>query len=146
MVITPKLPQQQQQSPSAYWMSLKQPLRVADHQVLYEGKPSCCAACGDWFHNKKWTITSNYIEYEVGICCPVIENLQIIQIKDIHYSDGAGCCCCCGSYGVITIFSSDATDPILNIKGLPDSKRLFQQIRDAVQASQSGKVQIELRN
>src|SRR5689334_14108932 len=94
--------------------------------VIFEGSPECCGACGDRCRRTRWLITTTFIEKESGICCPSVSNLQLLRVKDISYT---GCCGCCGT---ITIVSSDESDPILQISGLPNSHEIYSKIRDAV--------------
>jgi len=80
-----------------------------------------------------WLITTNYIERERGLCCRNISNVQLIRVQDISYSQS----CCCSCCGTITVYSSDTTDEELIIKGVPDARRVYGQLREAVTAVQS---------
>jgi hypothetical protein len=69
----------------------------------------------------------NFFSYTLGICCPKIDNLQVLRISDIKYTTS----CCCNECGNITIFSVDPTDPQLSIKGIPHGREVYEKIRDA---------------
>lgn len=99
------------------------------NQIIFQGKPHWCGSCSDWCRKTRWLITGTYIEREQGLCCPHIDNLQLLRVKDIAYKQE---CCCCGCCGTITVYSSDETTPELQIRGVPNGKRVYQQIRDAV--------------
>jgi len=100
--------------------------------IIFQGKPQCCGAFGDWCAKTNWLITTSYIQKESGLCCSKIDNLELLRVKDLTYK---GCCCCCGT---ITIYSSDETSPILYIKGITGSVDVYHKIRDAVAAIHSG--------
>jgi len=112
--------------------------KTAQYKVLFEGSPTMCGACSDWCLRTKWLITDQFIQRERGLCCVTIDNLQIIRIKDITYR--ADCCnCCCNWRNSIIIVSADPTDPELVISGLPEGERIFQNIRNAMDALHGGK-------
>jgi len=112
-------------------MSAPPPQTRDKGSVIFEGKPSCCAAFGDWCKKTRWVITTTYIERESGICCSSIDNLELVRVKDMTYH---GCCCC----GTIVIYSTDETTPVLYIKGLANGADIYHKIRDAVSAVHTG--------
>jgi len=107
-------------------------------QIIWEGEPNCCTGTADWCRKTHWVITSAYIERSRGVCCPVIDNLQLLRIRDTRYEQ----CCCCPC-GTITLYTTDETDKILIIKGVPHGRVVWEQIRNAVQAVQ-GNAKLEL--
>jgi len=109
-------------------------------QIIYSGRPVCCAAPGQYMSRTSWKITTQYIEKTAGICCKSIDNLQLLRVKDIEFRGG---CCCCGCCGTIHIMSTDTTSPELFISGIPDGKTVYHKIRDAVGAIQ-GSARLEL--
>jgi len=73
------------------------------------------------------------------MCCTTINTLQLIRVRDLNYAGG-----CCQSCGTITIYSSDETDPELRISGIPNSKDVYQKIRDAVnKATSNARIEIQ---
>lgn len=106
---------------------------MAETTIIFEGRPACCGAYWDWCRRTQWKITTTYIEKSAGICCPRVDNLQLMRVKDISFKQRA-CTCCCGCCGIITIYSSDTTCPVLYIRGLPNSRKIYSAIRDAINA------------
>lgn len=96
--------------------------------VIWEGRPSCIAACGAYLSKKHYLITTSYIEIERGICCKSIDNVQLIRVQDLSYKQ----CCCC-SCGTIEVISSDKTHEVLTIKGIPGGRQVFEKLRNAHQ-------------
>jgi hypothetical protein len=106
---------------------------------IFVGGPTCGGGCTDWCASTKWRITTKYIERTQGntyllvrcnfegVCCPKVDNVQILRVSDIHYSTN----CCCDNCGVITIYSKDPSDPLLLIKGLPNGRHVYEKIRDS---------------
>jgi len=107
---------------------------------IYEGGVVCCSAFGPWCRQTKWRISSVMIERQTGICCQTIDTMQLVRIKDLAFHSA---CCCCGSCCTITVFSTDPTNPTLEIKGIPNGRVVYQQIRDAVNVLM-GHAQIEV--
>jgi len=102
--------------------------------VIWEGNPSPCGGCGQWCQKTRYRITTQYIEKEHGICCPKIDNLQLVRVKDMQFQGGCPCCSTCST---IIVYSSDETSPILKIAGIPNGKQVFHDLRDAVTKCQS---------
>jgi len=102
--------------------------------VLYEGSPSCCAAPGAFFRRTHWLITTDFIEFTIGCCCPHTDTMQLLKVKDLTYHDP----CCCSCCATLTIYSQDPTNPILKITGIPNAKEIYHQIRDSVLKKQQG--------
>ena len=102
-----------------------------NYTVLFEGQPTCCGDCTGWSANRKWLITDKFIQREEGLCCVTVDNLQIIRIKDISFLEN--CCCKCRNH--IKVVAIDDTDPELIIYGLPDGQRVYQNLRNALNAA-----------
>jgi len=103
-------------------------------QVIFQGETPCLGSCASWSRNTKWLITSEFIERDKGFCCRTVDNVQLVRIKDISFNQY----CCCNCCGTITIWSSDETNPILQISGLPNGREVFHKIRDAFEALHNG--------
>lgn len=85
----------------------------------------------------KFKITSAAIDTETGIFSRRIETLQLWRIKDIDFQQ---------SFwerilGVarIMVFTKDVTDPVLTIMGLPSSRELFDQLKDAIEVARQSR-------
>ena len=128
-------------------------------RILYEGSPSWKAwfwqYCFAWLlavvvvgliwvlilHLKrkstKYKITTNSIDTETGIFSRRIETLQLWRIKDIDFQQGFWE----RILGIarIMVFTKDVTDPVLTIVGLPGSRALFDELKDAVEAARQSR-------
>ncbi len=63
------------------------------------------------------------------------------QVKDISFKKS----CCCGCCGTIHIIAADATHPDLYISGIPDARKVYGRLRDAVTAVHSNaKLEIDV--
>lgn len=107
--------------------------------LIFDGNSTCLGGFHQWCRKTHWRITTTYVEKEWGICCPSIQNLELIRVKDIQYSG----CTCCSYCGTITIWSSDETNPLLKIDGIPGMEEVFRKIRNAVDRLQ-GRAQIDI--
>ncbi len=137
-----------------------QPHAPAANTVIYEGYPSWKA----WFwsyvlagvlslvlvgliwililntrrKNLRYRITHRTIDYEVGTFSKKIETLQLWRVHDLEFRQ---------SFlerllGVATIhvITNDATDPELSIRGLPASRAIFDQLKDAADIARQQRV------
>ena len=53
----------------------------------------------------------------------------MLKVQDVRFDHGKCCCSCCAT---ITLNTADKSDPILYIRGLPDSETIFKKIRNAM--------------
>jgi len=85
----------------------------------------------------KYKVTTASIDTEVGVFSRRIETLQLWRIKDIDFQQ---------SFwerilGVarIFVFTKDVTDPVLTIVGLPGSRDLFDQLKEAIETARQSR-------
>ena len=84
-----------------------------------------------WVRTTRYKVTSRRIEIERGILSRTVRSLELRRVLDVGYrqtlldritGDGR-----------IEVVSTDQSDPKLEIFGLPESRRIFEQLRDAVE-------------
>lgn len=85
--------------------------------------------------SERWKVTSRRIEHQTGILSRKVTVLDLWRVKDITYTQtltdrlfGEG---------RITLLSSDATDPLLTLRGLPGHKQLFDDLTRSVSAARA---------
>jgi len=98
--------------------------------LIYEGGVSCCAAPFGFCRRTRYRITTTHVEKSSGFCCQRIDNLQLVRVKDVRYQDA--CCCCWFGCGNITLTSSDETNPVLVIAGIPGARAVYTAMRDSL--------------
>lgn len=115
---------------------------LGDATELFHGRPCCCCGGGGLFGccYERYVITDQFIERETGCVCKKIENLQMIRVKDLAYSQTCCCCCACGT---IVVYSTDTTCPEMRIKGIRNGREVYQRLRNAVNRTQ-GRGRLEL--
>jgi membrane protein YdbS with pleckstrin-like domain len=79
----------------------------------------------------KFRVTSTSIETERGMLSRKIDVLQLWRCKDVEYRQNV----MDRILGIahITVWASDAVSPKLEIVGMPASRQLFEQLRDAIE-------------
>eukprot|EP01118_Nematostelium_gracile_P016413 TRINITY_DN6791_c0_g1_i1.p1 TRINITY_DN6791_c0_g1~~TRINITY_DN6791_c0_g1_i1.p1 ORF type:complete len:123 (+),score=19.27 TRINITY_DN6791_c0_g1_i1:33-371(+) len=107
--------------------------------IIYEGGVSCWQM-GAWCSGTKYRITKTYVEKTTGVCCTTINNLQLVRVNDIRFTES----CCCSGCSKITIFSKDPSDPVLEIVGISHARDVYDKIRDVVNGITSN-AQVELK-
>ncbi len=90
----------------------------------------------------RFKITLRRVEYERGILRKEVDSLEMWRILDVRYSQTifdrlTG-------NGRVTLISTDQTDPELLLYGMPDHRKLFERLRDAVQAARQTNRPMEL--
>ncbi|MBI5160789.1 MAG: PH domain-containing protein [Micrococcales bacterium] len=150
-----------QAAPSPMAAAAAAPISPPQHQarLLYEGTPSWKAYFWQYIfawllaivlvgliwllylylvrRSTKYRITSASIDTEVGIFSRRIETLQLWRIKDIDFQQTFWD----RILGVarIFVFTKDVTTPVLTIVGLPGSRQLFDQMKDAIEAARQSR-------
>lgn len=130
---------------------------VAKAKVLFDGSPSWKA----WFWSYvlacvtvvgllalpflqikrksiRYKITDRNIDYELGVLGKRVETLQLWRVRDIDFQQSAlerllG-------IATISVFTKDATDPVLVMRGLPSSRDVFDGLKEAVELARQQKV------
>ncbi|MCH9682432.1 MAG: PH domain-containing protein [Deltaproteobacteria bacterium] len=90
----------------------------------------------------RYKITLRRVEYEKGIITKNVESLELWRVLDVRYTQSlvdrmTG-------NGRITLIATDQSDPELLLYGLPEHRKLFEQLRDAVQAARQTSRPMEL--
>jgi uncharacterized membrane protein YdbT with pleckstrin-like domain len=85
----------------------------------------------------KFRVTSTVIEYERGLVSKRIDVLQLWRIRDVVYKQNL----VDRILGIahVEIVASDATNPDLEIVGMPASRQLFEQLRDSIEIQRQAK-------
>jgi membrane protein YdbS with pleckstrin-like domain len=78
----------------------------------------------------RYRITTRLIEREVGILLKRVDSLDLGRVKDVEFVQSIPQRML--GLGTIEIFSSDRTDPILVLDGIPNARPLYERLRDAV--------------
>jgi uncharacterized membrane protein YdbT with pleckstrin-like domain len=81
----------------------------------------------------RYKISLRRVETERGIITKRVESLELWRVLDVRYSQSifdrlTG-------NGRITLESTDKSDPRLDLHGLPEHRKVFEQLREAVQAA-----------
>jgi len=101
--------------------------------LIFEGKVSIFGGFWDWCSRTRWRITTTYIESDKGVCCSHSENLQLFHVQEMWLIESK-----CGSlYEEIVILTTDESIPKLSIKGIPNSQKVFLELKKAVNAIQN---------
>jgi membrane protein YdbS with pleckstrin-like domain len=94
---------------------------------------------GLMFYRKsiKFRVTGTVIEWERGLLSKRIDVLQLWRIRDVVYKQNL----IDRILGIahVEIVASDATNPDLEIVGMPASRQLFEQLRDSIEIQRQAK-------
>ena len=97
------------------------------------------AGFGVMFYRKsqKFRVTTTVIEWERGLLSKRIDVLQLWRIRDVVYKQNL----VDRILGIahVEIVASDATNPDLEIVGMPASRQLFEQLRDSIEIQRQAK-------
>lgn len=90
----------------------------------------------------RYKISLRRVETERGIVTKRVESLELWRVLDVRYSQSifdriTG-------NGRITLESTDKSDPKLELHGLPEHRKVFEQLREAVQAARHTSRPMEL--
>jgi len=82
--------------------------------------------------SERWTIGRERIEHTVGVFTRRTDSLELWRVRDLaHLETFADRLV---GDGRIIIYSDDASDRVLTIVGLPDHRRIYEQLRACVEA------------
>jgi uncharacterized membrane protein YdbT with pleckstrin-like domain len=84
----------------------------------------------------KYTLSLRRVECEQGIIAKSVDSLELWRVLDVRYTQSlfdriTG-------NAKITLIGTDQSDPELLLHGLPEHRKLFEQVRDAVQVARQG--------
>lgn len=83
--------------------------------------------------SERWVIDAQRIERTRGVLTRRTDSLELWRVRDLHHvqtvwdrllGDGR-----------VVIHSADLTDPVLVLRGLPDHRRVYERLREAVEQS-----------
>jgi len=79
----------------------------------------------------RYRITSSNLELEYGVLRKKIDNLELWRCRDIRFNQSL----LDRVLGIahIQIFTADVTTDVVLLRGMPASRRLFEQIRDSIE-------------
>jgi membrane protein YdbS with pleckstrin-like domain len=85
----------------------------------------------------RFRVTNTVIEYERGMLSKRIDVLQLWRVKDVAYKQNL----VDRILGIahVEVIASDATNPDLEIVGMPASRQLFEQLRDSIEIQRQAK-------
>jgi len=94
---------------------------------------------GVMFYRKsiKFRVTQSVIEWERGLLSKRIDVLQLWRVRDVVYKQNL----VDRILGIahVEVVASDATNPDLEIIGMPASRQLFEQLRDSIEIQRQAK-------
>jgi membrane protein YdbS with pleckstrin-like domain len=94
---------------------------------------------GAMFYRKsiKFRVTASVIEWERGLLSKRIDVLQLWRVRDVVYKQTL----VDRILGIahVEVVTSDATNPDLEIIGMPASRQLFEQLRDSIEIQRQAK-------
>jgi membrane protein YdbS with pleckstrin-like domain len=85
----------------------------------------------------RFRVTTSNIEIERGVLAKRIEVVELWRCRDVRYKQRL----VDRMLGIahIEIFSADATTPVIEMIGLPASRKLFEQLRDSIEIQRQSK-------
>jgi membrane protein YdbS with pleckstrin-like domain len=85
----------------------------------------------------RFRVTTSNIEIERGMLAKRIEVVELWRCRDVRYKQRL----VDRMLGIahIEIFSADATTPVIEMIGLPASRKLFEQLRDSIEIQRQSK-------
>ena len=92
--------------------------------------------------SSKYKISSRRVETEHGVLAKKVESLELWRVLDVEYTQSV--IDRVFNNGRIKLISTDQTNPELILHGMPEHRKLFEQLRDAVQAARHTNRPMEL--
>ncbi|MCC6558760.1 MAG: PH domain-containing protein, partial [Polyangiaceae bacterium] len=86
----------------------------------------------------RYKITERTIDYETGLLSRRIETLQLWRVQDIDFRQSL----LQRMLGVaeIRVFTKDTTDPELVLRGLPEARQVFEELKNAAELARQQRV------
>jgi membrane protein YdbS with pleckstrin-like domain len=83
--------------------------------------------------HEKYKVSLARVETEKGIIARDVDSLELWRVLDVDYKQGVlerimG-------IATITLTGTDQSDPVMKLRGLPNHRKLFETLRDDVQAA-----------
>jgi hypothetical protein len=88
-------------------------------------------------HSIRFRVTNTVIEFERGMLSKRIDVLQLWRVRDVVYKQNL----VDRILGIahVEVVAQDATNPDLEIVGMPASRQLFEQLRDSIEIQRQAK-------
>jgi membrane protein YdbS with pleckstrin-like domain len=88
--------------------------------------------------SRRYRLTDRTIDYEVGILSKRVETMQLWRVQDLDFRQSV----LERMLGVATIhiMTKDATDPVIELRGLPASREIFDRLKDACDLARQQRV------
>jgi len=85
------------------------------------------------YKTTRYKITNRRVEYEHGVLSTSVDSLELWRVLDVRYKQTLidrmlG-------NATVTLIGTDQTDPELELYGLPNARKLFEDLREAVQVA-----------
>ena len=90
----------------------------------------------------RYKIDYRRVEFERGVIAKDVDSLELWRVLDVRFS--AGLIDRIFGNATITLIGTDQTDPEMELYGLPNARKLFERLRDAVQAARHTSRPMEL--
>jgi hypothetical protein len=92
--------------------------------------------------NNKYKITRKRVETETGVISKSVDSLELWRVLDIQYTQSL----LDRIFGNarISLIGTDQTSPVLVLHGLPDHRKLFEELREAIQIARHSSRPMEL--
>ena len=90
----------------------------------------------------RYKITLRRVEFERGVISKEVDSLELWRVLDVRFS--AGLLDRIVGNATVTLIGTDQTDPALELYGLPNARKLFEDLREAVQAARHTSRPMEL--
>ncbi|MBA3686812.1 MAG: PH domain-containing protein [Planctomycetes bacterium] len=80
-----------------------------------------------------WTIDAQRLEHSTGVFNRRVDSLELWRVRDITYHQSFIDRLC--DDGRVVLLTTDASTPTIEIHGLPEHRRIYEKLRDAVEAA-----------
>lgn len=90
----------------------------------------------------RYKVTLRRVETERGVITKRVESLELWRVLDVKYSQSVFDRIT--NNGRVVLESTDKSDPRLELHGLPDHRKVFEQLREAVQSARHTSRPMEL--
>ncbi|MGH1342543.1 MAG: PH domain-containing protein [Nannocystales bacterium] len=85
------------------------------------------------YRTTRYKITNRRLEHEHGVLTTTVDSIELWRVLDVRYSQNI----IDRMFGnaTVTLIGTDQTDPEFELYGLPNARKLFEDLREAVQAA-----------
>lgn len=92
--------------------------------------------------NRKYKITRKRVETETGVLSKSVDSLELWRVLDIQYNQSL--LDRIFSNAKINLIGTDQSDPVLLLHGMPEHRKLFEDLREAIQIARHTSRPMEL--